>query len=56
MSTLLSVQPRMVAEKGTEETPDQIVFKLAKDILGRLPPALVQKKEISTESLVIFRS
>ncbi|CAK85038.1 unnamed protein product (macronuclear) [Paramecium tetraurelia] len=56
MSTLLSVQPRMVAEKGVEETPDQIVFKVAKEILGKLPPVLVQKKEVAIESLAIFRS
>lgn len=56
MFTLLSVQPRMVAEKGVEETPDQIVFKMAKDILSKLPPQLVQKKEVAIESLAIFRS
>jgi hypothetical protein len=30
----------MVAEKGTE-TPDTIVFRIAKDIEGRVPGVLV---------------
>lgn len=56
METLLSVQPRMVADKGSENTPDSIVFKIAKDIEGRLPGLLVLRKEENMTSLNVFRS
>ena len=56
METLLLVQPRMVADKGSENTPDSIVFKIAKDIEGRLPGLLVLRKEENMTSLNVFRS
>lgn len=56
METLISVQPRQVSDKGTEETPDKIVFRLARDIESQLPGLLVQKKEDNPNSLWIFRS
>jgi dynein heavy chain len=57
METLLSVQPRMIADKGDTNTPDQIVLKIAKDIEGRVPALLVARKEDATgTSLQVFRS
>lgn len=50
MVTLLSVQPRMVADKGTE-TPDTIVLKLAKDIESRIPGLLKVSKDDNPTSL-----
>jgi hypothetical protein len=41
----------MVADKGTEETPDKIALRLAKDIESRIPGLLVLKKEENPTSL-----
>ena len=46
----------MVADKGAENTPDQIVFRIAKDIEGRIPGLLVARKDDSGTSLNVFRS
>jgi dynein heavy chain len=40
MSALVSVQPRLVGDKGTEATPDQIVLKIAKELESKVPPLL----------------
>ncbi len=37
MGALLSVQPRLIGEKGSEATPDQIVLKIAKEIEQKIP-------------------
>ena len=56
METLLSVQPRIAADKSAGSTPDDIVFQLAKDIEARLPASLVQRKDDPSTSLSVFRS
>jgi len=46
----------MVSDKGSEDTPDSIVLKIAKDIESRIPGLLVLKKEENMTSLNVFRS
>ena len=38
----------MIADKGDTNTPDQIVYRIAKDIEGRVPGLLIARKEDAT--------